>query len=57
MTAPPRQLFWHCKEMVSELYDHLTLAQLDIHTGFGMNGYDLVREALCAARAKKEPRS
>ena len=40
-----RQLFWHSKEMVSELYDHLTLAQLDIHTGFGMNGYDLVRYA------------
>jgi len=37
------QLFWHCKELVSELYDHLTLAQMDIHTGFGVSGYDTVR--------------
>ena len=45
VTAPATQLFWHCKELVSELYDHLTLAQLDIHTGFGVSGYDLVRVA------------
>jgi hypothetical protein len=31
--------------MRSELYDHLTLAQMDVHTGFGINGYDLVRLA------------
>ena len=42
------QLFWHCKELVSELYDHLTLAQMDIHTGFGVSGYDLVRRAALA---------
>ena len=53
VTAPATQLFWHCKELVSELYDHLTLAQLDIHTGFGVSGYDLVRAALrCAACAR-----
>jgi hypothetical protein len=39
----PRQLFWHCKELVSQLYDHLTLSQMEIHTGFGISGYDLVR--------------
>lgn len=45
VTRPPPlpQLFWHCKEMVASLYDALTLAQLELHTGFGINGYDLVR--------------
>jgi hypothetical protein len=36
--------------MRSELYDHLTLAQMDIHTGFGINGYDLVRCSRAQAR-------
>jgi hypothetical protein len=39
------QLFWHSKELVSELYDNKTLSQLEIHTGFGISGYDLVRGA------------
>uniref|UniRef100_A0A7R9SUY0 Ubiquitin-like domain-containing protein n=1 Tax=Polyblepharides amylifera TaxID=1486889 RepID=A0A7R9SUY0_9CHLO len=38
------QLFWHKKELVSNLYDHLTLAQMKIHTGFGISGYDLTEE-------------
>ena len=44
--AHPTQLFWHCKELVSELYDHQTLSQMEIHTGFGISGYDLVRSPL-----------
>jgi hypothetical protein len=39
------QFFWHSKELVSELYDNKTLSQLEIHTGFGISGYDLVRGA------------
>lgn len=37
------QLFWHRKELVSSVYDHLTLAQMRIHTGFSFEAYDLVR--------------
>jgi hypothetical protein len=32
---------------VSELYDHQTLSQMEIHTGFGISGYDLVRLSPC----------
>ena len=44
--APALQLFWHSKELVSELYDHLTLSEMEIHTGFGVSGYDLVRNSI-----------
>jgi hypothetical protein len=40
------QLFWHRKELVSSVYDHLTLAQMRIHTGFSFEAYDLVRARL-----------
>ena len=36
-------MFWHRKELVSSVYDHLTLAQMRIHTGFSFEAYDLVR--------------
>lgn len=38
------QLFWHRKELVSSVYDHLTLAQMRIHTGFSFEAYDLTEE-------------
>merc|ERR1712060_155561 len=40
--VPPENLllFWHNKELRSDLYDHLTLYKLRVHTGFGFNGYD-----------------
>lgn len=44
VTADKQQLFWHGKELVPELYDHLTLDNLNLHTGFSLNGYDMNEE-------------
>ena len=52
--VPTTQLFWHCKELVSELYDHQTLSQMEIHTGFGISGYDLVRSRMPPPRLVQE---
>jgi len=41
--------------MVAALYDAITLAQLELHTGFGINGYDLVRMA--RGRLGRPPRT
>mmetsp|Transcript_12358 Transcript_12358/g.23446 ORF Transcript_12358/g.23446 Transcript_12358/m.23446 type:complete len:151 (-) Transcript_12358:387-839(-) len=38
------QLFWHRKELLPAVYDHLTLAQMRIHTGFSFECYDLTEE-------------
>lgn len=35
------QLFHHGKEMKPEAYDHKTLLDMDLHTGFSLMGYDL----------------
>lgn len=35
-------LFWHFKELTQE-YDNKTLLDLNLHTGFSLTGYDLVR--------------
>ena len=40
------QLFFQGKELRSDLYDALTLNLMNLHTGFSVNGYDLVRCAL-----------
>lgn len=37
------QLFYHGKELRSDLYDSKTLLKMDMHTGFAVKGYDLVR--------------
>lgn len=47
MDARATQLFWHGKELKSDLYDKLTLNNLKLHTGFSLNGYDLVRFVAC----------
>jgi len=44
-------MFWHRKELVSSVYDHLTLAQMRIHTGFSFEAYDLVRARQPSTRA------
>ena len=36
-------LFWHFKELTSD-YDDKTLLDLNLHTGFSLTGYDLVRQ-------------
>lgn len=42
--VPPQQqqLFWHKTELTAE-YDERTLLSLDMHTGFALRGYDMVR--------------
>ncbi|EFJ49334.1 hypothetical protein VOLCADRAFT_90160 [Volvox carteri f. nagariensis] len=35
-----QQLFWHGKELTSA-YDSRTLLDMDMHTGFALQGYDL----------------
>jgi hypothetical protein len=44
--VPPeqQQLFWHKKELTAS-YDARTLLDMDMHTGFGLKGYDLVSRA------------
>lgn len=37
---PSPQLFWHSKELLSTLYDKITIDLMELHTGFGINGYD-----------------
>lgn len=34
-------LFWHDKELTAS-YDHKTLLDLHLHTGFSLKGYDMV---------------
>ena len=36
------QLFWHKKEL-TESYDTKTLLDMNLHTGFSLRGYDLVK--------------
>ncbi len=36
-----QQLFWHGKEL-TPAYDNKTLLEMNLHTGFSLNGYDLV---------------
>ena len=36
------QLFWHKKEL-AERYDTKTLLDMNLHTGFSLRGYDLVK--------------
>ncbi|KAK3259019.1 hypothetical protein CYMTET_31962 [Cymbomonas tetramitiformis] len=38
------QMFWHKKELVPASYDHLTLAQMKMHTGFSIMAYNLEEE-------------
>ncbi|KXZ48401.1 hypothetical protein GPECTOR_28g808 [Gonium pectorale] len=35
-----QQLFWHGKEL-TPVYDSRTLLEMDMHTGFALQGYDL----------------
>jgi hypothetical protein len=39
-----QQLFFHKREMTPAAYDHKTLLELNMHTGFALKGYDLVGE-------------
>jgi len=39
--ADKQQLFWHQKELTTA-YDHKTLLEMHLHTGFSLKGYDLV---------------
>eukprot|EP00879_Flechtneria_rotunda_P004355 GHRR01004606.1.p1 GENE.GHRR01004606.1~~GHRR01004606.1.p1 ORF type:complete len:117 (+),score=21.89 GHRR01004606.1:322-672(+) len=41
--ADKQQLFWHKKELTAG-YDSKTLQDMNIHTGFGIKGYDLSEE-------------
>ena len=43
-------LFWHFKELTQE-YDNKTLLDLNLHTGFSLTGYDLVRTVHAYKRA------
>lgn len=36
-----QQLFWHHKELRDDLYGHLTMQKLSMHTGSSLRGYDL----------------
>jgi len=38
------QLFWHGKEMIDDIFADKTLLDLNLHTGFSLNGYDLREE-------------
>ncbi|PNH03381.1 hypothetical protein TSOC_010581, partial [Tetrabaena socialis] len=38
--VPSMQLFWHGKEL-TQVYDSRTLLEMDLHTGFALQGYDL----------------
>ena len=40
-TSSCPQLFWHGKELTDAGYGGKTLEQMNIHTGFGVSGYDL----------------
>jgi hypothetical protein len=40
--AEQQQLFWHKKELTAA-YDERTLLDMNMHTGFAIKGYDLVR--------------
>lgn len=35
------QLFWHGRELLGEEFDHKTLLDMNLHTGFSLMGYDL----------------
>ena len=37
----PAQLFWHKKELEDGVEGTMTLAQMNLHTGFALSGYDL----------------
>lgn len=37
-----QQLFWHKQELTAA-YDEKTLLEMNMHTGFALKGYDLVR--------------
>lgn len=37
-----QQLFWHKRELTAA-YDEKTLLDMNMHTGFALKGYDLVR--------------
>ncbi|DBA99909.1 hypothetical protein WJX77_003242 [Trebouxia sp. C0004] len=41
--ADKQQLFWHHKELTAA-YDHKTLLEMHLHTGFSLKGYDLTQE-------------
>lgn len=40
--AAQQQLFWH-KQQLTAAYDEKTLLEMNMHTGFALKGYDLVR--------------
>ena len=52
-----QQLFWHKKELTAA-YDTKTLLDMNMHTGFALKGYDLVRKwFICTAVLEAGPAS
>jgi hypothetical protein len=43
--AEQQQLFHHKRELTSA-FEHKTLLEMNMHTGFALKGYDLVRTRL-----------
>ena len=41
-----QQLFWHKKELTSK-FDGMTLLDMNMHTGFALQGYDTVSLQCC----------
>jgi len=54
--VPPEQqpLVWHKKELTAA-YDARTLLDMDMHTGFGLKGYDLVSSGVGEGGALQRP--
>lgn len=42
LTVDKLQLFWQGRELTG-MYDSRTLLDMNLHTGFALQGYDLVR--------------
>ncbi|KAF8070871.1 Alpha-latrocrustotoxin-a [Scenedesmus sp. PABB004] len=50
--ADQLQLFWHKRELTAAAFDARTLRDMNIHTGFTLRGYDLVRRPSCCPAAR-----